>query len=157
MSSTTGQPRNRRYIRVSQQRKTSCAGQNIVPSTKTYNGGASAAAVAAERAAAVRAAAVQVRTCVCRRGRFPQALDLWRKSASIGYRVGRVSQHAVSRWSRSPSCCGYMAVCFFSVLWDLVFSVFFTSNAHGLLQVRGTLPHVPLYHYRGAYRVPLFN
>ena len=27
---------------------------------------------------------------VCKRGRFPQTRDLWRKSASMGYRVGRV-------------------------------------------------------------------
>ena len=35
----------------------------------------------------------------------------------------------------------YFVVCFFSVWWDFVFffSVFFTSNAHGLLQVRGSL------------------
>ena len=33
----------------------------------------------------------------------------------------------------------HFVVCFFSVLWDFVFFVFvlFTSNAHGLLQVRG--------------------
>ena len=35
----------------------------------------------------------------------------------------------------------YFVVCFFSVWWDFVFLffVFFTSNAHGLLQVRGKL------------------
>ena len=34
----------------------------------------------------------------------------------------------------------YFGVCFFSVWWDFVFFfVFFTSNAHGLLQVRGNL------------------
>ena len=34
----------------------------------------------------------------------------------------------------------YFVVCFFSVWWDFVFFfVFFTSNAHGLLQVRGNL------------------
>ena len=34
----------------------------------------------------------------------------------------------------------YFVVCFFSVLWDFVFlSRFITSNAHGLLQVRGNL------------------
>ena len=34
----------------------------------------------------------------------------------------------------------YFVVCFFSVWWDFVFLfVFFTSNAHGLLQVRGNL------------------
>ena len=34
----------------------------------------------------------------------------------------------------------YFVVCFFSVWWDFVFFfVFFTSNVHGLLQVRGNL------------------
>ena len=34
----------------------------------------------------------------------------------------------------------YFVVCLFSVRWDFVFLfVFFTSNAHGLLQVRGNL------------------
>ena len=31
----------------------------------------------------------------------------------MGYRVGRVSLHAVSRWSRSPGCCGYISWCVF--------------------------------------------
>ena len=48
-----------------------------------------------------------IHTCVYKRGRFSRARDLWRKSASMGYRVGRVSLHAVSRWSRPPGCCGY--------------------------------------------------
>ena len=34
------------------------------------------------------------------RGRIPQTWDPW-KRASVGERVGRVSSHAVSRWSRS--------------------------------------------------------
>ena len=33
----------------------------------------------------------------------------------MGYRVGRVSLHAVSRWSRSPGCCGYVSWCFLLV------------------------------------------
>ena len=55
--------------------------------------------------------------------------------------MGRVSSHAVSSWTRSPSCCGFRGVfwvgrifpCFF------FFRFFFSSNAHGLLQVRGRL------------------
>ena len=39
----------------------------------------------------------------------------------------------------------YFVVYFFSVWWDFVFFfVFFASNVHGLLQVRGK-PHLPLY------------
>ena len=82
-----------------------------------------------------------IHTCVYKRGRFPQTRDLWRKSASMGYRVGRVSLHAVSRWSRSPGCCGYISWHVFLVSGRIsfFFFVFFTSNAHGLLQVRGNL------------------
>ena len=43
------------------------------------------------------------------RGQFPQSRDLW-KRASMGQRVGRVSSHAVSRWSRSLGCCGFRGV-----------------------------------------------
>ena len=58
----------------------------------------------------------------------------------MGYRVGRVSLRlevvavAGLLWI-------YFVVCFFGVWWDLVFFfvVFFTSNAHGLPQVRGNL------------------
>ena len=59
----------------------------------------------------------------------------------MGYRVGRISLHAVSRWSRSPGCCGYISWCVFLVSRGIsfFFFVFFTSNAHGLLQVRGNL------------------
>ena len=38
------------------------------------------------------------------RSRFPQTRHLW-KWASVGDRVGCVSSHAVSKWSRSPGCC----------------------------------------------------
>ena len=43
------------------------------------------------------------------RGRFPQTRALC-KRASVGERVGRVSSHVVSRWSRSPGCCGFRGV-----------------------------------------------
>ena len=42
-------------------------------------------------------------------GRFPRTRDLW-KRASMGLQVGRVSLHAVSRWSRSSGCCGFRGV-----------------------------------------------
>ena len=50
-----------------------------------------------------------VHTCVYKRGQFFQTWDLWRKSASMGYRLGLVSLDDVSRWSRSPGCCGYIS------------------------------------------------
>ena len=62
-----------------------------------------------------------IHTCVHKRGRFPQTRDLWRKSASMGYRVERVSLHAVSRWSRSPGCCGYIPWCVFFVSGGMTF------------------------------------
>ena len=68
-----------------------------------------------------------IHTCVCKRGRFPQTRDLWRKSVSMGYREGRVSLHAVSRWSRSSGCCGYISWCVFLVSGEIsfLFRVFF--------------------------------
>ena len=76
------------------------------------------------------------------RGRFPQTRKLW-KRASVGERVGRVSSHVVSRWSRSPCCCGFRGVFLVGADFFVFFSIFvFSSNAHGLLQVRGRLlPH----------------
>ena len=52
---------------------------------------------------------------VYKRRRFPKTRDLWRKSASMGYRVRRVSLNAVSRWSRSLGRCGYIWWCVFLV------------------------------------------
>ena len=53
--------------------------------------------------------------------------------------MGRVSPHAVSRWSRSPGCCGFISWCVLGAAGffrGFFFFVFFISNAHGLLQVR---------------------
>ena len=103
MSSTTGQSRNRRYIRVSQQRKTKLRWpENSIEHQNVHRRRSSSSSAS-------------IYTCVYKRGRFPQTRDLWRKSASMGYRVGRVSLHAVSRWSRSPGCCGYISWCAFLV------------------------------------------
>ena len=69
------------------------------------------------------------------RRRFPQTRDLW-KRASMGKRVGRISSRAVSRWSRSPGCCGFRGVFSVGRIFQCsFFFVFFSSNAHGLLQV----------------------
>ena len=115
MSSTTGQPRNRRYIRVSQQRKTKLRW----PENSTrYR------APKRTQAAQQQQQCEYIHTCVYKRGRFPQTRDLWRKSASMGYRVSRVSLHAVSRWSRSPGCCGYISWCVFLVSGGISFFFF---------------------------------
>ena len=113
MSSITGQPRNRRYIRVSQQRKTKLRWpENRIEHQNVHR----------RRSSSSRIASIYIRvytsehTRECKRGRFPKTRDLWRKSASMGYRVGRVSLPAVSRWSRSPGCCGYISWCVFLCL-----------------------------------------
>ena len=64
------------------------------------------------------------KTYLYKRGRLPQTRNLWKKRESMGSRVGRVSSHAVSRWSRSPGCCGFRGV--FVVRWDFV--VFFFEH-----------------------------
>ena len=67
------------------------------------------------RSSSSSSASIYIHTCVYKRSRFPQTQDLWRKTASMDYRVGRVSLDAISRWSRSPGCCGYILWCVFSV------------------------------------------
>ena len=49
-------------------------------------------------------------------------------------------------------------VCSLSVLGDFVFFTFSLLRTHtAYCKYESTLPHVPLYYYRGAYRVPLFH
>ena len=140
MSSTTGQPRNRRYIRVSQQAEKDQAAL----ARKKYG------APKRTHAAQQQQQCEYIHTYVCRlykRGRFPQTRCVWRKSVSMGYRVGRVSLHAVSRWSRSPGCCGYISWCVFLVSGGISFffsfSLLRTHTAY--CKYEATLPHVPLY------------
>ena len=64
-----------------------------------------------------------IHTCVYKRGRFPQTLDLWRNSARMDYRVGRVSLHALSM-SRSPGCRGYISWSVFIVSGGISFFFF---------------------------------
>ena len=61
------------------------------------------------------------KTYVDKRGRFPQTRDLWRKSVSMGYRVGRVSLHRLKVVAVAGLRWIYFVVCFFSVWWDFVF------------------------------------
>ena len=69
--------------------------------------------------------------------------------------MGRVSPHAVSRWSRSPGCCGFIswfvlgAAGFFRGFF-FSFSLFRTHTAY--CKYESTLPHVPLYYYLSCHR-----
>ena len=114
------------------------------------------------RSSSSSSASIYIHTCVYKRSRFPQTQDLWRKTASMDYRVGRVSLDAISRWSRSPGCCGYILWCVQCLVGFRFFFVFFTSNAHSLLQVRGNLASCtsllvmrPFFAFRG--KTPLHN
>ena len=105
MSSTTGQVGIRRYIRVAQQRKAKLRWpENSIAHQNVHR-----------RRSSSSSECEYTHTCVYKRSRFPQARDLWRKSASMGYRVRRVSLNAVSRWSRSLGRCGYIWWCVFLV------------------------------------------
>ena len=102
MSSTTGQPRNRRYIRVSQQRMTKLRWpENSIEDQNLHR----------RRSSSSSASIPGIHNVYTCDADFHKTRYLWRKSASMGYRVGRVSLHAVSRWSRSPGCCGYISWC----------------------------------------------
>ena len=65
----------------------------------------------------------------------------------MGYQVGRVYLHAVSTWSLSLGCCGYIfRAVFFSVSWDFVFFSFSLLRMHTAhCKYEATLPQVPLY------------
>ena len=115
MSSTTGQPRNRRYIYTwyHSRESRSCAGKNIVHQNEYKRRSSSSAG-----------------TYVYKRGSFPQTRVRMYTSeadfhmrASMGYRVRRVLSRAVSSWSRSPGGCGFR--CVFD--WGGYFFVFSSS------------------------------
>ena len=58
---------------------------------------------------------------------------------------GRVLLHAVSRWSRSPGCCGYISWCVFLVSVGFRFFSLSVLRAHTAdCKYEATLPHVPL-------------
>ena len=79
------------------------------------------------------------------RGRFAQTRDLW-KRASMRERVERVSSHAVSRWLRSPACCGFSGV--FSVGRDFLGYFFLIRTHTACCKYEAALPHVHLYYLR---------
>ena len=107
----------------------SCAGHEIVQSTTTYTGGAAAAAV-------------RVYTYVCIQAR-PISTNPGSMEEECEYGLPSSTCFHARRLevSRSPGCCGYISRCVFLVFGGIscFVSVFFTSNAHGLLQVRGNL------------------
>ena len=78
------------------------------------------------------------------RGQFPQPRDLW-KRVSVGERVGRVYSHAVSRWSRSPDCCGFRGACsvgrFFSRFPQVCVSKFVHPEQSASTRRRGSDSH----------------
>ena len=61
--------------------------------------------------------------------RFPYTRDLW-KRASMGERAGRVSSRAVSRWSRTPGCCGFRGVFWVGRDFFVFFVFFFFLRTH---------------------------
>ena len=67
------------------------------------------------------------------RGRFPQTRDLW-KRGDMGSRVGHVSAYGISRWSRSPGCCGFRGV--FRVRRISFFFVFFFERTRPAASMR---------------------
>ena len=137
MSSTTGQPRNRRYIRVSQQRKTKLRWPENSIEHETYTGGAAAAAV-------------QVYTYVCIQARpistNPRSMEEvceYGLPSGTCFTARRLEVVAVAGllWI-------YFVVYFFSVWWDFLFLFFSFSllRTHtAYCKYKATLPHVPLY------------
>ena len=126
MSSTTGQPRNRRYMRVSQQRKTKLRWpENSIEHQHVHR-----------RRSSSSSASIYIRV-------YTSEAD-FHKPEIYG---GRVRVWA-TEWDVFHCTPGAVAgllwinfvVYLFSVWWDFVFFfVFVTSNSHGLLQVRGNL------------------
>ena len=97
---------------------------------------------------AAAAAAVRVYTYVCIQARpILQTRDLWRKTASMGYRVGRFTARRLEVVAVARLLWIYFVVYFFDVLRDFVFffsfSLLRTHTAY--CKYEATLPHVPLY------------
>ena len=133
MSSTTGQPRNRRYIRVSQQRKTTLRWpENSIEHQNVHRRRSSSSAI------------IYIRV-------YTSEADFL-KSEIYGGRVrvcatlGTCFTAAVSRWSRSPGCCGYISWCVLLVFGEISFFSFYLLRTHtAYCKYEPPLPHVPLY------------
>ena len=85
--------------------------------------------------------------CMCNVRRFYRLRELYEAdfhkpgiygSGRVRANSWDVSSRAVSRWSRSPGCCGFRGVFWVGRIFFVFFFVelFFSSNAHDLLQVR---------------------
>ena len=131
MSSTTGRRRNRRYIRVSQQRKTklrwpenSIEHQNVQAAQQHQ----------CEYVHTSKYVCIQARPISTNPRSTEEQLEYGLPSGTcFTARRLEVVAFAGLLWT-------YFMVCFLSVWWDFVFFfAFFTSKAHGLLQVRGNL------------------
>ena len=149
MSSTTGQPRNRRYIRVSQQRKTklrrpenSIEHQNVHRRRSSSSSSSSSASICIR----VYTSEADFHKPEIYGGRVRVCATEWNVFHCTPYYGGRVRVCATewnvfhctpSRGGRSRrAAVDIFRGVLFSVWWDFVF---FTSNAHGLLQERGNL------------------
>ena len=146
MSSTTGQPRNRRYIRVSQQRKTKLGWpENCIKHQNVHR-----------RRSSSSCASIYVRVCTSEADFhkpeiYGGRVRVWATEWDV-FHSTRLEVVAVARllWI-------YFVVRLNSVWWDLVFFFSFSLLRTHTAYCKATLPHVPLYYHRGAYRVPSIN
>ena len=69
------------------------------------------------------------------------------EAGECGRTRGRVSLHAVSRWSRSPGCCRFRGVFWVGRIFSIFFffRFFFSSNATACCKYEAASPHLPLY------------
>ena len=128
MSSTSGQPRNRRYVRVSQQRKTKLRWpENGIEHQNVHR-----------RRSSCSSASIYIRVYTSEANFhkpeiYGGSVRVWATEWDV-CTARRLEVVAVAglRWIN-------FVVCFLVSGGISFFFVFFTSNAHGLLQVRGNL------------------
>ena len=127
MSSTTGQPRNRRYIRVLQQRKTKLRRpENSIQHQNVHR----------RRSNSSSSAIIYINVYTSEADfHNPRSMEEecdYGLPSGTCFTASRLEVVAVAGLLLI-----YSVVYFFSVWWDFVFFlfVFFSSNAHGLLQV----------------------
>ena len=123
MSNTTGQPRNRRYIRVSQQRKTKLRWpENSIEHQNVHRRRSSSSSATNPRSMEEE----------CEYG-LPSGTCFTARRLEVVAVAGLL-------WI-------YFVVCFFSVRWDFrFFACFFFLRTHtAYCKYDATLPHVPLY------------